>query len=81
MWSTPAKYEREVEDVNARLAKIEGFLEDKKARSTLAEFLRNNLYFTTYLLSGIKLAPYQEITLRALFNRNFSMCVWGRGCG
>lgn len=81
MWSSPKKYEREVEDVNARLAKIEGFLEEKEARSTLAQFLRNNLFFTTYLLTGIKLAPFQEITLRGMFNRNFSMCVWGRGCG
>ncbi len=81
MWSAPEKYEREVEDVNSRLAKIKGFLEDKEARITLAEFLRNNLFFTTYLLTGIKLAPFQEITLRGMFNRNFSMCVWGRGCG
>ena len=81
MWSSPEKYEIEIEDVNARLAKLEGFLDDKKARITLAQFLRSNLYFTTYLLTGIKLAPYQEITLRGLFNRNFSMCVWGRGCG
>tara|TARA_B100000287_G_scaffold434951_1_gene501108 strand:+ start:5873 stop:7726 length:1854 start_codon:yes stop_codon:yes gene_type:complete len=81
MWSSPEKYLTEIEDVNARLAKIEGFLEDKDARISLAEFLRNNLYFTTYLLTGIKLAPFQEITLRGMFNRNFSMCVWGRGCG
>tara|TARA_R110000751_G_scaffold171517_4_gene277973 strand:- start:4290 stop:6143 length:1854 start_codon:yes stop_codon:yes gene_type:complete len=81
MWSSPEKYEREVDNVNDRLSRLEGFLDDKKAKITLAEFLRSNLYFTTYLLTGIKLAPYQEITLRALFNRNFSMCVWGRGCG
>ncbi|HBY68512.1 MAG TPA: hypothetical protein DEG69_12650, partial [Flavobacteriaceae bacterium] len=81
MWSSPEKYIREVENTNSRLAKIEGFLEDKEARISLAEFLRNNLYFTTYLLTGIKLAPFQEITLRGMFNRNFSMCVWGRGCG
>jgi hypothetical protein len=81
MWSCPEKYKIEVEDVNDRLSRLEGFLDDKTAKITLAKFLRSNLYFTTYLLTGIKLAPYQEITLRALFNRNFSMCVWGRGCG
>ena len=43
--------------------------------------MRSNLGFSTELLSGIKLALYQEITLKAFFNRNFSMCVWGRGCG
>ena len=43
--------------------------------------MRANLGFTTELISGIKLAAYQEVTLKGLFNRNFNMCVWGRGCG
>jgi hypothetical protein len=46
-----------------------------------AKFLRSNLGFTTELISGVKLAPYQEIHLKALMNRNFNMCVFGRGCG
>ena len=62
MWSCPEKYKVEEDDVNSRLAKLEGYLEDKEAKVSLSEFLRSNLYFTTYLLSGIKLAPYQEIT-------------------
>jgi phage terminase large subunit-like protein len=63
------------------LLKLKGELPDKEAKITLAKFLRHNLAFTTELISGIKLAPYQEITLRGLMTRNFSMCVWGRGCG
>jgi|TARA_R110000851_G_scaffold106453_2_gene225651 hypothetical protein len=43
--------------------------------------LKNNLGFTAEIVTGIKLAPYQEITLRGLMNRNYSLCVWGRGCG
>ena len=43
--------------------------------------MRSNLGIATELISGIKLAPFQEITLKGFFNRNFSMCVWGRGCG
>ena len=54
---------------------------DKEARISLAKFLRANLGITTELISGIKLAPYQEITLKAFFNRNFNMCIFGRGCG
>jgi len=81
MWYAPEKYEKETIDVNAELLKIKGDLNDKEAKISLAKFLRANLGFTTELISGIKLAPYQEITLKGLFNRNFSMCVWGRGCG
>lgn len=81
MWHCPDKYRIESVDVNAELAKLKGDLNDKDAKISLAKFLRCNLGFTTELLTGIKLAPFQEITLRGLMNRNFSMCVWGRGCG
>ena len=81
MWSCPDKYQKEIEDVNQELLKLKGDLNDKEAKISLVRFLKANLGFTTELLSGIKLAPYQEITLKGLFNRNFSMCVWGRGCG
>jgi hypothetical protein len=77
----PDKYLREVKDVNAELAELKGYLNDKEAKITLAKFLRANLGFTTELISGVKLAAYQEIHLKALMNRNFNMCVFGRGCG
>ena len=81
MWYCPDKYKQEVPDLNKELYEMKGFLNDKEAQISLAKFLRHNLGFATELLSGIKLAPYQEVTLKAFFNRNFSMCVWGRGCG
>jgi len=81
MWYSPDKYKTSPEDINRELMKLSGSLNDKEAKISLARFLRANLGFTTELISGIKLAPYQEVTLKGLFNRNFSMCVWGRGCG
>ena len=77
----PDKYIKEVKDVNTELAQLKGYLNDKEAKITLAKFLRANLGFTTELISGVKLAAYQEIHLKALMNRNFNMCVFGRGCG
>ena len=71
----------EAKNLNEELLKLKGELSNKEAKITLAKFLRHNLAFTTELISGIKLAPFQEITLRGLMTRNFSMCVWGRGCG
>ena len=81
MWLCPDKYIKDVPNVNKELLKLEGSLTNKDAKVSLAKFLRANLGFTTELVSGIKLAPYQEITLKGMMNRNFSMCVWGRGCG
>lgn len=77
----PEKYIREVRDINSELAELKGYLNDKEAKISLAKFLRANIGFTTELISGVKLAPYQEIHLKAMMNRNFNMCVFGRGCG
>ena len=81
MWYCPEKYNPEPVNVNEELSKLKGYLNDKEAKISLAKYLRANLGITTELISGIKLAPFQEITLKGLMNRNFSMCVWGRGCG
>jgi hypothetical protein len=77
----PEKYSKEIKDVNAELSQLKGFLNDKEAKISLAKFLRANIGFSTELISGVKLAPYQEIHIKALLNRNFNLCVFGRGCG
>jgi len=81
MWYVNKETERSPHFSNEELLKLEGTLGAREAKISLAKFLRGNLAFTTELISGIRLAPYQEITLRGMLNRNFSMCVWGRGCG
>ena len=81
MWHCPEKYEKKFVNPNEEFLKIKGELSNKQAKISLAKFLKANLGFTTELISGIKLAAYQEATLRGMMNRNFSMCVWGRGCG
>jgi len=81
MIDCPKKYLKEVKDTNLELSQLKGMLNDKEAKITLAKFLRANIGFTTELISGVKLAPYQELHLKAFFNRNFNMCVFGRGCG
>lgn len=80
MWYEASKYKPEnIVDVNAELMAITGEMEDKDAKIALARFLRANLGFTVELISGIKLAPYQEIVLKSMLQRNFNMNVWARG--
>ena len=79
MWYCPEKYKRKVVNVNQELSDLKGTLLDKEAKITLARFLRANIGLTTELISGIKLAPYQEISIKGMMDRNFSMLVWGRG--
>ena len=79
MWYSPEKYNTVVPNLNAEYSNLKGMLEDKKAKITLAKFLRSNIGITTELISGVKLWPYQEIAIKGMLNRNFSMNVWGRG--
>lgn len=81
MWYSPEKYKGNFEDLNKEYSKLKGELGDKEAKITLIKFLRNNLSFTVELLMGIKLSPFQEIALKGMLNKNFSMLVFGRGCG
>lgn len=62
---------------------LNGYLNDKEAKISLAKFLKYNLRFTTDLLTGgdLILYPYQEMIINAWFQRNFCMNVYGRGCG
>ncbi len=79
MWY--AQETEKLEDVNQQFRSLKGELENREAKVTLAKFLRANLGLTTELISGIKLAPFQEIMLKGMLNKNFSMLVLGRGCG
>jgi len=79
MWYAPET--EKLTDVNAQFRALKGELENKESKITLAKFLRANLGLTTELISGIKLAPFQEVLLKGMLNNNFSMLVLGRGCG
>lgn len=79
MWIESKKYEKEFINMNESLLNLKGTLSDREAKITLAKFLKSNIGLTTELISGIKLAPYQEISIKGMMSRNFSMLVWGRG--
>ena len=79
MWY--AQETEKLKNVNEQFRSLKGELDNREARISLAKFLRANLGLTTELISGIKLAPFQEIMLKGMLNKNFSMLVLGRGCG
>lgn len=64
---------------NQELLKIEGFLEEKEARTALYEFLRNNITFTTDLLMGVELYPYQHMSIKTMFETDHTLGIWSRG--
>ena len=64
---------------NEELLKKEGFLEEKEAKLLFYEFLRNNTTFTTDLITGVKLFPFQHMAIKAMFNTDYFLGIWSRG--
>lgn len=66
-------------DYNSIVKELSGNLNDLEARVTLAQFLRHNIGFTFFLLTGFELLPMQEILLKQLFLKDNGLIVAGRG--
>jgi len=77
----PEKYRKKKADINKEILNIHGEMDENTARITLAKFLFYNLGFTADMIAGIKLYPDQIINIKGLMDANYSLCVWGRGCG
>jgi hypothetical protein len=64
---------------NEELLKKEGFLEEKEAKLLFYQFLRNNTTFTTDLITGVKLFPFQHMAIKGMLESDYFLAVWSRG--
>lgn len=70
----------EVINWNKRMAELpDGELEEEMAREVLGGFLMQNIGLTAYQLTGYILEPDQRVVIRGWMQKNFSLCVAGRG--
>ena len=67
------------EDFNKYLLGIDGYIEEREAKILLYKFLRENITFTTDLISGVNLFPFQHMAIKAMFETDYFMGVWRRG--
>lgn len=73
---TPRKGDK---GVNDELIKIEGWLEEKEAKILLYRFLRENVSFTTQLLMGVELFPFQSMSIKGMIIADYFLGIWARG--
>ena len=78
-WSAGNQRRPKKEDFNGYVDSIEGFLEEDLAKQHLYKFLRENITFTTSLISGVDLFPFQHMAIKAMFETDYFMGVWSRG--
>ena len=67
------------EDVNKQVMELEGYLEDNKAKYWLYKFLKENITFSTQLLTGIELFPFQHMAVKAMMENDYFLGIWSRG--
>ena len=77
----PGAYKFPVGDgaINKELLGIKGYLEEREAKYYLHQFLRNNLTFTTDLIAGVELFPFQHLAIKAMFDTDYFLGIWSRG--
>jgi hypothetical protein len=64
---------------NKELLEIKGQLDEDEAKILLYQFLRNNITFSTELLTGVELFPFQHIAIKSMLECDYSLAVWSRG--
>ena len=79
VWEKGDQKRRKKEPVNDQILNAEGFLDEDVAKEHLYKFLKENITFTTNLIAGVDLFPFQHMAIKAMFETDYFMGVWSRG--
>lgn len=64
---------------NEDILKIKGLLDEPDAKLLLHDFLRNNITFTTNLIAGVDLFPFQHLAIKSMLETDYFLGIWSRG--
>lgn len=79
-WDAGKQKRKDKEDFNSFLSNIDGYIEDEEeAKILLYKFLRENITFSTNLIAGVDLFPFQHMAIKAMFETDYTLGVWSRG--
>ena len=64
---------------NDELLQKDGYIEEREAKLLFYQFLRNNITFSTDLITGVKLFPFQHMAIKGMLESDYFLGVWSRG--
>lgn len=64
---------------NEDLLKVKGLIDEPDAKLLLHDFLRNNITFTTNLIAGVDLFPFQHLAIKSMLETDYFLGIWSRG--
>ena len=66
-------------DINEYLKNLKGIISEKDSKLLLYEFLKENVTFSTNLVAGVDLFPFQHMAIKAMFESDYFLGIWSRG--
>ena len=73
------KRKNKEEDINKTISELDGFIEENEAKILLYKFLRENITFSTNLIAGVDLFPFQHMAIKSMFESDYFLGIWSRG--
>jgi len=73
------KRRRAFPDINKEILAKEGYIEEHDAKILFYKFLRENPSFASELLTGVKLFPFQHMSIKAMMETDYFLGIWSRG--
>jgi hypothetical protein len=79
-WETgKQKYNLEFDKTNQEILDLKGHLDEDMAQYYLYKFLRSNVTFTSNLISGVDLFPFQHLAIKSMLEADYFLGIWSRG--
>jgi len=66
-------------DINKEILEMDGYLEEEEAKLLLYKFLRQNPSFASEFITGVKLFPFQHMSIKAMMETDYFLGIWSRG--
>jgi intein/homing endonuclease len=63
-------------DINKEILEKEGYIEEHEAKILFYKFLRENPSFASELLTGVKLFPFQHMSIKAMMETDYFLGIW-----
>jgi intein/homing endonuclease len=67
---------KKFDKINEEILNTKGFLEEEKAKVLLYKFLKENPSFTSELISGVSLFPFQHMAIKAMMETDYFLGIW-----
>lgn len=79
-WETGnQKLNKKFKNINQEILDTNGFIDERKAKILLYKFLKENPSFSSELITGVSLFPFQHMAIKAMMETDYFLGIWSRG--